>query len=211
LELDLDCATLKALLPGTDWSDPSRCKVIDNVGGKGGLQGVDSFYTRDFVYATETLINIVKRNEDIVFIPTNQKYFVFILKKILLQSIPELEEDTILCITAMTPNYIKDALIADCKGYMKKNRFKIIIASPAFGTGFSIDKGYVTLTFGFMFQYPPNTHDCVQMLARAREPECLIVYCEDVNLGQKFKYKNRTVDGSWRVEKVRDSTTRNKC
>lgn len=54
----------------------------------------------------------------------------------------------------MTAKGIQHSILTS--SYIKKGNYKVIIASPVFGTGFSIDKGLITTTFGFMFQYPPN-------------------------------------------------------
>jgi hypothetical protein len=100
-------------------------------------------------------------------------------------------------------------LIEDCAGYLQKKPIRCIIASPTFGTGFSIDAGIVHTTFGFMFRYPPNTHDCVQMMARARKPESVLIYVENVDLGHYYKFgpgrgslSGRQVDVSWKAQKA---------
>lgn len=57
---------------------------------------------------------------------------------------------------------------------------RFFIASPTFGTGFSISKGTVHTTFGFFFQYPGLAKQCLQQLARAREPTDVFFYIQPV-------------------------------
>lgn len=90
---------------------------------------------------------------------------------------------------------------------MEKNGYKVIIASPVFGTGFSIDEGYVTHTFGFMFTYPLGNSNWIQMLARGRGPKFLGLYVEDAKLSKSSNVKMQSgrlykVGRSWLEEKV---------
>jgi hypothetical protein len=198
---DLDPPTLQTLCFDTDLHDPRRCIIIDNIGGKGGLNDVQSYFTTDLDYAVRCLLHLVNTTDFPIYIPTNQRKFVFFLRDVLLQE-TSLQERDICTITSLTNDIIKAELIEDCRGYFQKHSQRVVIVSPTFGTGFSIDKGYIKITFGFMFQYPPNTHDCVQQLARAREVESLFIYTEKVNLGQKVYFKGKMYDTSWFVQKV---------
>jgi hypothetical protein len=180
--------------------------VIENTGGNGGITGLTPFYYQDLVEALSHLLVLAQEVGEILFIPTNQLKFATFLVDLIADTIG-LDRDSILCITSLTSSTIISKLVEDCKGYIGRGNYKIVIASPVFGTGFSIDKGLITTTFGFMFQYPPNTHDCVQMMARAREPQKLFIFAERARLGKKIEMfingkTPRIVDSSWWSELV---------
>lgn len=89
---------------------------------------------------------------------------------------------------------------------MQSNGFQVIIASPVFGTGFSIDAGCITHTFGFFFTYPVGNSNWVQMLARGRGPQSLGFFAEDAGLGNKKRLtiggRTHKVDVSWLANNV---------
>ena len=191
----------------TDFADPTECLVIENTGGNGGITGLTPYYYQDLAVALKHLLVLAQEEDEIIFIPTNQLRFASFLLDLIADT-NGLDREYILCITSLTSSTVINELVEDCKGYIERGHYKIVIASPVFGTGFSIDKGLITTTFGFMFQYPPNTHDCVQMMARAREPKKLFIFAERARLGKKMEMfingkTPRVVDTSWWSEMVR--------
>ncbi len=133
--------------------------VIENIGGIGGITGLTPYYHQDLARALHHLLLIASSSEhEIIFVPTNQKKFCYFLVEVLTE-IGSIDRDKILCVTATTHPDVIQNLIQDCKKYVEEGGYQIVIASPVFGTGFSIDKDLVTTTFGFMFQYPPNVSD----------------------------------------------------
>lgn len=89
---------------------------------------------------------------------------------------------------------------------MTKKGYRVIIATPVFGTGFSIDAGYITHTFGFIFTYPIGNSNWVQMMARGRGPKSVGFFVEDAGLGIKKNVviggRTHKVDVSWLADKV---------
>jgi hypothetical protein len=73
---------------------------------------------------------------------------------------------------------VRTLLVQDTKQFSESNNIKVLIASPSFGTGFSIDAGYIDYTAAFMFTFPTTAHDNVQHIARARESAAVFVWSE---------------------------------
>lgn len=201
--------TLQALLPHTDLNDRNQVLCIENKGtpnGNKGIRGLTPYYTIDLVYALNFLTSMLQNisKDQVLFIPTNQLRFAFFLEKLVaLAGVPE---DKIFTITSQTSREVQKALITDSRGYLEKNGYQVIIASPVFGTGFSIDDGFVSHTFGFIFTYPIGTSDWVQFMARARQPKSLFLYVQEASLGTSRKFsvgkRKYKIDTSWLAEKV---------
>lgn len=209
LTVDLDMPTLQALLPHTDLNDRNQVLCIENRGtpdGKKGIRNITPYYTTDLTYALNFITSMLhgRSHGDVVFIPTNQLRFAYFLEKLV--SIAGIPTKEIFTITSYTDKDVLKALITDSKGYLKEHRYSVIIASPVFGTGFSIDAGFVTHTFGFIFTYPLGTCDWVQFMARARQPRTLFLYVQEACLGRARNFslgdRKYKIDTSWLADRV---------
>lgn len=54
-----------------------------------------------------------------------------------------------------SPKDLQD-VVNDPAGFCRKRNIRILIVSPSFGTGFSLEN-WAAVTFAFMFRFPKNT------------------------------------------------------
>jgi hypothetical protein len=85
LGADIDVPSMQALLPDCDFNNPQACTIIDNTGGKGGLDGCQIYYTKDLSISMRVLIQLLKR-DGLLFLPTNQKKFTLFLAGYLVEN-----------------------------------------------------------------------------------------------------------------------------
>lgn len=110
--IDLDIATLCALLPDTDLNDNQHILCIDNKGvegGKSGIQGLIPYYTLDCQFALEYITEKIKQTHElgdgnVYFIPTNQYRHAIFLEKMIVEH-TGIEPSKVFVITARTFNF----------------------------------------------------------------------------------------------------------
>lgn len=137
---DLDVPTMQVLAPGvTDFTDPTRCTIVVNTGGKGALRDTDVYHTCNMELALAGLLLQLDEEDHKTIIPVNHAGFGAVLHTALQGLYPDRR---ILFLHSGMAQRMQTAVFADVKGFLVKEEIDIFICSPSFSTG-------IVTTFAF--------------------------------------------------------------
>ncbi|KAI8891878.1 hypothetical protein BC833DRAFT_570659, partial [Globomyces pollinis-pini] len=143
LAADLDIHSLKVLLPDTDLNDPSQTFILKNIGGNGGIKGCQSHHTFDMDVACQTLFERLADGHTI-YVPTNLIDFIYFLETRLLLATKCISKEQIFKFSSQTDMRTKKRFLSNPSQFLRHNKIRVLICSPSFGIGFSIDPGILT-------------------------------------------------------------------
>lgn len=171
LGADIDIPTLQVMIPpDVDLNDPTKVRIINNIGGEGGIINVPYYVGEDFLVHIRVLIQVVSMGYK-VYIACPRLDLIEFLQKIL-------PTENVFTLTSGTPKEEQKLASVDTAKFLVDRQIQVFLTSPSFGTGFSIDAGWVDFTFGFFSMFPTLPHDDIQHLARARKPTAMFVYID---------------------------------
>lgn len=181
---DMDAATARVMAPDVDFNDPRQVTIIDNKGGEGGIRNVTPYISKDLTVTIAHLLGLIRAGHK-VYVPCNQTSFMDVLCPLIEKELKASGGGKMLRVDSSTPLDVKTKLVDNTRQYLEDNNIQVLVASPTFGIGFSVDNGiylfyvgYLEYTVAFMFTYPTTARANVQHMARLREPKGLIVYAE---------------------------------